>query len=44
MIVFFYDISCINDHLLAVIDLIIHILTIIALIRSKMSLKDVDKS
>ncbi len=43
MIVFFCDTSHIDDHLLAVVGLMIHILTIIALIRSRMSLKDIDK-
>ncbi len=44
MIMFFYDASYTDDHLLAVISLMIHILTIVALIKFRMSLKDVNKS
>jgi len=44
MIVFFYNISYTDDYLLAVVDLMIYTLTIIALIRFKTSFKDIDKS
>jgi len=44
MIVFFCDASYTDNYLLTVINLIIYTLTIVVLIRSRMSLKDVDKS